>query len=118
MSSSLDATLTVAPTDDGLSLSLTVENAGTDAVDLSFSDGQRAEFVARDAAHGEVVWRWSDGRMFTMALGSETLAAGESATYEGTWESPPAGEYEVTASLATGDTDAAATMMVVVPADE
>lgn len=116
MSSSLDATLTVAPTADGLSLSLTVENVGADAVELSFSDGQRAEFVARDG--DAVAWRWSDGRMFTMALGSETLAAGESTTYEGVWESPPAGEYEVTGSLAAHDTEATATMTVVVPADE
>mgnify|MGYP006273534931 FL=1 len=118
MSEPLDATLTVAPADEGLALTLTVENADADAVDLTFADGQRAEFVARDAGGGATVWRWSDGRGFAMALGSETLASGESVDYEGEWESPPPGEYEVTGSLAASDVDASASMTVVVPDEE
>ena len=114
MSNSLDATLTVAPMADGVSLTLTVTNAGAGSVTLSFSDGQRAEFVAADG-DGVEVWRWSDGRAFSMALGSETLAPGESVAYEAEWPSPPAGEHEVTASLAARDADASATMTVVVP---
>ncbi|MFC7096325.1 BsuPI-related putative proteinase inhibitor [Halobaculum marinum] len=114
MADALTATLTVAPTDVGLELTLTVENAGSAAVDLSFSDGQRAEFVAVDA-DGAEVWRWSEGRAFAMMLGSETLAPGESVAYDGTWASTPAGEYEVTGSLAATDADASASMSVVVP---
>jgi hypothetical protein len=113
---SLDATLTVAPYDWGLTLTLTVESAGADTVDLSFSDGQRAEFVVRDAGGGEV-WRWSEGRAFAVALGGETIAPGESVNYGGEWSSPPAGEFEITGSLAATDADADATasMTVVVP---
>ncbi|WP_411963094.1 BsuPI-related putative proteinase inhibitor [Haloferax sp. YSMS24] len=114
MSDPLDATLTVAPSADGVSLTLTVENAGGEPIDLSFADGQRAEFVAIDETGAEV-WRWSDGRAFSMALGSETLAPGGSVTYGAEWPSPPAGEYEVTGSLAATDADASATMTVVVP---
>ncbi|WP_435064740.1 BsuPI-related putative proteinase inhibitor [Halobaculum sp. EA56] len=116
MADALDATLTVAPTDDGLALTLTVENAGTGTADLSFADGQRAEFVAVDA-DGREVWRWSEGRLFTTALGSETLAPGDAAEYGAEWPSPPPGEYEVTGSLAATDADAEASMTVVVPDD-
>ncbi|QZP38577.1 BsuPI-related putative proteinase inhibitor [Halobaculum magnesiiphilum] len=125
MSEPLDATLTIAATDGGaaFSLVLTVENVGADAVDLSFSDGQRVEFVASEADAGDdgdgvdgaEIWRWSDGRAFAMALGSETLAPGESVDYEGEWRSPEPGEYEVTGSLAANDAEATASMTVVVP---
>jgi hypothetical protein len=115
MSNSLDVTLTVARIADGLSLTLTVENAGQESVGLSFVDGQRAEFVAVDD-EGTEVWRWSDGQMFAMALGSETLAPGESTAYEAQWSSSPSGEYEITGSLAARDADASATITVVIPA--
>ncbi|MXR42145.1 hypothetical protein GRX01_12450 [Halobaculum sp. WSA2] len=118
MAETLDATLTVAPSEDGLTLTLTVENVGDGDVDLSFPDGQRAEFVAVDAAgdgDGDEVWRWSGGRAFAMALGSETLEPGEAVNYEGNWASPPPGEYEVTGSLASTGADADASMTVVVP---
>lgn len=122
MTEPLDATLTVAPTDAGLTLALTVENSGPDAVDLSFSDGQRAEFVVRDAegdgADGAEIWRWSDGRMFAMALGSETVEPGATVEYEGEWTSPEPGEYEVVGSLAATDAEAAASMTVVVPGEK
>ena len=119
MAEPLDSTLTVAPSEDGLTLTLTVENVGDGEVDLSFSDGQRAEFVAVDAdGDGDEVWRWSEGRAFAMALGSETLEPGGTANYEGDWVSPPPGEYEVTGSLASTDADAEASMTVVVPEGE
>ncbi|KAB1194600.1 hypothetical protein GJR96_14575 [Haloferax sp. MBLA0076] len=119
MSDPLDATLTVTPLADGVSLTLilTVENVGQDSFDLSFPDGQRAEFVAVDEEESEV-WRWSNGRAFSMALGSETLVPGESVGYEAEWSSPPPGEYEVTGSLAASNADASATMTVVVPKTE
>ncbi|WP_410765024.1 BsuPI-related putative proteinase inhibitor [Haloferax sp. DFSO60] len=117
MGNSLDTTLTVAPIADGVSLTLTVENAGQTPINLSFADGQRAEFVAV-GDEGTEVWRWSDGQMFAMALGSETLAPGESAAYEAEWSSPPSGEYEVTGSLAASNVDASETMLVVIPAKE
>ncbi|MFC7137213.1 BsuPI-related putative proteinase inhibitor [Halobaculum litoreum] len=114
MADTLAATLTVTPTEEGLELTLTVENVGDDAVDCSFADGQRAEFVAVDA-DGAEAWRWSDDRGFAMALGNETLAPGETVAYDAVWASPPAGEYEVTGSLAATDAAASATMTVVVP---
>lgn len=47
-----------------------------DPVELSFPSGQRFDIVLRND-RGEEVYRWSEGRFFTLALGRETLGAGE-----------------------------------------
>ncbi|UIO99104.1 BsuPI-related putative proteinase inhibitor [Halobaculum sp. CBA1158] len=146
MTDTIDASLTVAPTERGVDLTLTVENTGTEPVELSFADGQRAEFVARgvgdedragnddrvsneDRASNDdragddsgnaasEAWRWSEGRAFAMALGSDSLEPGERVAYDAEWPSPPAGEYEVTGSLSATNADATASMTVVVPAE-
>ncbi|MFC6911923.1 BsuPI-related putative proteinase inhibitor [Halorubrum ejinorense] len=36
------------------------------------------------------IWRYGAARTFTQALGSETIAPGESVAYERTWRHPPA----------------------------
>lgn len=107
----LDASLTAESTTEGVELQLTAGNEGDDAVTLSFRDAQRAEFVATD---DQEVWRWSDGRMFTMATGSETLEPGEDVSIDATWPDPPSGEYEVRAWLTAEDADAAAEASVAV----
>lgn len=107
----LDASLTAESTTEGVELQLTVANEGDDAVTLSFRDAQRAEFVATD---DQEVWRWSDGRMFTMATGSETLEPGEDISIEAVWPDPPAGEYVVRAWLTAEDADATAEARVAV----
>ena len=45
------------------------------AVRFDFSSGQRFDVVIEDDG-GNEVWRWSAGKMFTMALGQETLGPG------------------------------------------
>ncbi|MFB6268467.1 MAG: BsuPI-related putative proteinase inhibitor [Halobacterium sp.] len=102
----LDATLSASESDGDVDLALTVENTGDDPVTLSFRDGQRAEYVA-ERADGSEVWRYSDGRGFTMALGTEELAPGDTVTYEATWHDPPSGDYTVRAWVVAADADAA-----------
>ncbi|ESP88078.1 BsuPI-related putative proteinase inhibitor [Candidatus Halobonum tyrrellensis] len=109
----LDATLTVEPGEAGLALRLTVENTGDGPVSLSFSDGQRAEFVVERPDGGEV-WRWSEGRSFTMALGNEELRPGETREFEATWEGAESGEYVVRGWLVAREADAEAEMRVTV----
>ena len=104
----LDATLTAEPTEAEVTLRLTVENTGDGPVSLSFSDGQRAEFVAERADDRQEVWRWSEGRTFAMALGNEELRPGETDTFEGTWEKPEGGEYVVRGWLVAREEDAEA----------
>lgn len=106
----LESTLTASPTAGGVELAYTVENTGDEPVTLSFSDGQRAEYVAeRD---GETVWQYSDGRMFAMALGSLELAPGQEETFTATWQDPPAGDYDLRAWLVADEATAEATTTV------
>ena len=117
----LDAALAATETDDGVALSLRIENAGPEPVTLQFRTGQRAEFTAYpadgDAAVAErdrpdSVWRYGEGRMFTQALGSETIGPGEAVGYEGTWRDPPAGTYRVVGEATATDSDVRAETVV------
>ena len=123
----LDAALAATETDDGVALSLRIENRGTEPVTLAFRTGQRAEFTAypADEPGGETgggptgdgdpadpVWRYGAARMFTQALGSETVAPGGSVAYEGAWRDPPAGTYRVVGEAAATDRDVRAEAVV------
>ena len=119
----LDAALATAATDDGIALSLRIENAGPEPVTLDFRTGQRAEFTAypaegegtdSDGDGANPVWRYGAGRMFTQALGSETLAPGEAVSYEGTWRDPPAGTYRIVGEATANDRDVRAEAVVTV----
>lgn len=103
---SLDATLDVSSGRDGVEFTLTVQNAGTEFVELEFRSGLIADFVVRE--DGEEVWRWSDGRMITQAIETEALAPGESFSYSATWEDAGPGEYDVEALLQTRNADVGA----------
>ena len=138
----LTSTLSVAPVEEGFEFSLTVTNDGGEPVELSFRSGQRFDFVVERAddtdgndadgndadgndtdgndtdgndTDGQEVWRYSDGRLFTQALGRETLDPGESRSYGAIWEGPPAGEYEVRGVVTAENVDASASMSVSVP---
>lgn len=99
----LTPTLTVEPADDGLRFVLTVRNDGDEPVELSFRTGQRADFAV--TSNGRELWRYSDGRMFTQALGSETIEPGDHRSYEAVWADPDPGEYTVTGELTADSHD-------------
>jgi len=117
----LDAALATAETDDGIALSLRIENAGSESVTLNFRTGQRAEFTAYpgdgddggpDGERADPVWRYGAGRMFTQALGSETIAPGEGVGYEATWGSPRPGTYRIVGEATATDRDVCAETVV------
>lgn len=62
---------------------LTLRNAGA-AAELHFRDGQR--FDIRVADPRGPAWRWAEGRIFTQALGTETIPAGGSITFDAAWD--------------------------------
>jgi hypothetical protein len=67
---------------DKLHFTLSVRNNTSKMLELRFPDGQTHDFVVKDFA-GKEVWRWSQGRMFTSAMRSETLRGkGETAFEE------------------------------------
>lgn len=65
----------MAPTGK-LTATLTVKNVTSAEQKLSFSSGQKYDFVIRDAKGGEIK-RWSTGMMFTQALVDLAMAPGK-----------------------------------------
>ncbi|MBP1987459.1 BsuPI-related putative proteinase inhibitor [Halolamina salifodinae] len=92
----LEATLTSQPRGDSLAFELRVENHGDEAAELSFPDAQRLRVTVSLAAGGDdadPVWRSDADRMFAQVVGTETVPAGESVTFETAWKEPEPGEY-------------------------
>lgn len=79
---------------------LRVTNATEKRLELSFADGHTHDVLILDAA-GREVWRWSRDRMFTSAVQTKLLGAGETTNYTERWTPPAdaAGSYTVIASL-------------------
>ncbi|WP_257458632.1 BsuPI-related putative proteinase inhibitor [Archangium lipolyticum] len=65
-------------------LTLEVKNTSLLPVTVSFSNGQRYDFAARDA-NGTTVWTWSHGKSFDPGSSSRTLAPGEIWRAQETW---------------------------------
>lgn len=103
----LSATATATVEDGDVDLAVTVRNTGDESVECSFRDGQRVEAVA-EREDGTEVWRYGDGRMFSMALGTETIAPGGETTFDVTWPDPAPGEYRLRVWLTATDADASA----------
>jgi hypothetical protein len=111
----LDATATATVSDDGaLAVTLAVENATDRPVECSFRDGQRIEVVAERSTDGSERWRYSDGRMFSMATGTETVPGGGELSFDATWPDPDPGDYRVRARLVAADATAKGTVDVAV----
>jgi|APGre2960657404_1045060.scaffolds.fasta_scaffold14556_2 hypothetical protein len=73
-------TYVMAPT-GRLTATLTVKNVSPAEQKLTFSSGQKYDFVIRDAKGGEIK-RWSADMMFTQAFADLTMAAGQEHTYK------------------------------------
>ena len=88
-----------------ISLALTAKNDGKTAEVLRFRNGGRVD-MQLIAGGGKVVFHWSKGMMFTMALAAEKLEPSASKTWSITAQLPadlPRGAYTVRIwSMATG----------------
>lgn len=89
-------TLQVTRTDDTAYFALDLTNTGSDDVTANFRDGQSAEFEVFRGS--ELIWRWSDGQMFTQAVRRDRLEPGATRRYEAVWEVPTelSGEFVAT----------------------
>src|ERR1700704_1128123 len=67
-----------------LRFTLSVKNNTTKMLELRFPDGQTHDFYVKDFA-GKVIWRWSEGRMFTSAMRSETIKSKGETAFEESW---------------------------------
>ena len=82
---------------DGVTFDLSVVNAGSTPIELTFRDACRADFaVYRD---GDEMWRYSDGRGFAQSRTEASLQPGEAATFGGTGPDPEPGDYTAEATL-------------------
>lgn len=94
---SLDGSLALTVDSSAIEFAFTVENTGRDVVDLTFRSAKKADVTVSE--DGVEVWSWSEERMFTQAIQTETLASGETFTHVMIWDDPSPGEYTATASL-------------------
>jgi hypothetical protein len=79
---------------------LRLYNFTEETIELDFASGQRYDLYL--TKKGQEIWRWSDGRFFTMALAREELKAGEILAFD--LDIDPeleAGHYILTGELAT-----------------
>lgn len=83
--------------DDAVEFELVVENADAGSMDLAFRSGMLADFAVLDG--DAEVWRWSEGRMFTQVLQTQSLDPGETKAMTAEWSDPDPGDYEVVATL-------------------
>jgi len=67
-----------------LRFTLSVKNNTRKMLELQFPNGQTHDFVVKDFA-GKEIWRWSEGRMFTSAMRSETLKGKDETSFEESW---------------------------------
>ena len=67
-------------TEDGLALTFKVTNNEDYPYTVAHRDGQVFDMVII-ARNGKVLWRWSDGMAFTMALTSSSVAPHSSVVY-------------------------------------
>jgi hypothetical protein len=83
---------------DSVRFSLRVSNAATTPLVLDYTSGQRFDFMVLDGS-GESVWTWSATRSFMQALQADTLAPGETVSYDAVWR--PEGRSGMFAARAT-----------------
>lgn len=105
----LQSELAAAPGGDGVRFTYRLENVGDTPVDLRFRTGQRVDVTVLSAAKDRRIWRASDGRVYTMALGSLRLGEGDVVTFEEWWRDPRPGRYRVRGVLAADSVDVPAT---------
>ena len=70
------------PKSEIVPIRLSVTNTGSATQTLTFSSGQKYDFLVTDKAGAEV-WRWSAGQMFTQEIQNMQLKPGETYNYFG-----------------------------------
>ena len=75
---------------------LGITNTTNVPIDITYPTGQQADFTVRRG--DQVLWRWSEGQMFTQAVVQDQLGPGETRRFEGQWEFPAnlSGEFVAT----------------------
>lgn len=80
----LASSLSVSVTDAMVRFRLDITNPSSAPVVLEFPTSQRTDFAVLDGT-GTEVWRSSAQEMYAQVLGADTVAVGETRSYETTW---------------------------------
>lgn len=105
------------PQDDAnkLHFTLNVKNNTAKMLELRFPDGQTHDFIVKDFS-GKEVWRWSEGRMFTSAMRSETIKGKGETSFEESWETKGQhGSFTAVAILRSNNFPVESTVQFVLP---
>jgi hypothetical protein len=105
------------PRDDAekLRFSLNVRNNTQKMLELRFPDGQTHDFVVKDFA-GKEIWRWSEGRMFTSAMRSETIKGKGETMFSESWDTKGLhGSFTAVAILKSDNFPIESTVQFVLP---
>lgn len=68
----------------GVPVTLSVKNVGDEAAALFFSSGKKFDFAILDSNSKEI-WRWSRGRVFTMAIEEIKLRKNQEVSFKAVW---------------------------------
>ena len=97
--SPLVPSLSVQVRNDSVQFRLDITNGTAAPLILEFSSAQRVDFAVQDSA-GSEIWRWSAEQGFAQVLGADTLAAGETRSWDARWDvGPLRGEFNAIAQL-------------------
>lgn len=83
---------------DRMRFELSLTNEGDEKAFIQFPSGQQFEITVINQDNQEV-YRYSDGKMFTMALVMREIAPKETLVWADEWEEATAGEYTVIGEL-------------------
>jgi hypothetical protein len=87
-------------------MKLTARNTTGRMLRLTFPTAQRFDFIVRQGK--QVIWQWSNGKMFAQVIGRLSVGPGDSVSYEYRWDqklsdgsNPDLGPYTIQGVLTT-----------------
>ena len=92
------ATFSVREVGDEMQFELSLTNEGNEKALIQFPSGQQFEIIVKDEEN-QVVYRFSEGRMFTMAIVMKEIAPGEKVVWVDEWKESKPGMYTVIGEL-------------------
>jgi len=92
------------PKSEIVPIRLSVTNTGSASQTLTFTSGQKYDFLVTDKAGAEV-WRWSAGQMFTQEIQTMQVKPGETYNYFGKVpaDSLKTGDYTISGWLTAAE---------------
>ncbi len=98
----LTPALDVAMAGGDVRLALNVVNNGKRRVEVRFPDARTHDFAVMDST-GRVIWRWSEGRIFTQSMQNRVVDSRETLSFDASWKPRHTGRYTAVARLVSAN---------------